>query len=211
MSKLEEIPPPPPKSKAWNLDFQTVIATAVVVISFCALFVSVRQAGIMNKQTEILIQQTKASSWPRLELELDRAFQESIVQYKIILDNKGTGPAIIEGVRVTYDGMSVTDWEKVYNLMGLPDTITQVHNNSNISNKVLSANDSLLILDLSINPPLMQWVFAHGDKLTFEICYKSVFDDYWIVRRKGFQSNLELSTYEKVEGCSFKAQEQFRE
>jgi len=53
-----------PTKKAYLLNPQLVVAVAVVIISLCALFVSFMQARIMNKQYEIMQEQTKAAVWP---------------------------------------------------------------------------------------------------------------------------------------------------
>lgn len=94
-----------------KIDPQLILSLGVLLISFAAVYVSMRQANIMNRQTEILLEQTKASAWPSLSLSLRRGFVESkIDEYRISVTNKGTGPAIIKGVKVAYNGQSVKKW-----------------------------------------------------------------------------------------------------
>jgi hypothetical protein len=192
---------------------QLIIAIGVLLTSFGALFVSIRQASIMNKQTEILLQQTKSGAWPYLHISLYRGFnmQGEINTYQINVVNKGTGPAIIEGVRVLYDGKTARNWEDFYSLIQVPDSIVRAHTNSLIYNQVISANEQALLIDLSQNKPLMDWVFMHGDKFTIEICYKSVFDEYWKSERKGIKTNLEVANHEKIKGCGIESDELFME
>ena len=67
------------KNLQWikKIDPNLVIAVGVLISSFAALFVYVRQARIMSEQsnilleqTSILLEQTKASTWPHLSIEL---------------------------------------------------------------------------------------------------------------------------------------------
>ena len=56
-----------------KIDPQLLIAIGVLIASFSALFVSIRQASIMNEQTNILLKQTKSNSWPYLNINLQVA------------------------------------------------------------------------------------------------------------------------------------------
>ncbi len=200
-----------------RLDSQTLMALGVLLVSFIALFISVRQTSIMGEQTRLLVEQNKASAWPYLEVNLHRGFsrcannQLNITDYKIVITNKGTGPAIVEAVRVLYDGQPSRNWHQLYKNTGIPDSISSAHSNSSVMNKVIASNEEVHMLTLSGNQELMKWVFQHGDKITMEICYRSVYDDHWIVRREGFQSNLEMTSSDKTEGCQVKAEDIFIE
>lgn len=195
-----------------KIDPQLILSLGVLLISLAAVYVSVRQANIMNKQTDILLEQTKASAWPSLSLDLRRSFVEDRIDaYKISISNKGTGPAIIKGVRVAYDGKSVKKWGELYDLSGIPNTIEQVHSNSGISNRVFATGDIITMLNLSENKPLMEWIFKHGHKIEIEICYESVYGDAFLVKKAGFQSNREVSITQKSEGCNYNAADLFLE
>ncbi|GAB5522462.1 MAG: hypothetical protein Roseis2KO_03340 [Roseivirga sp.] len=190
-----------------KIDSQTLMAVGVLLVSFIALFISVRQTSIMGEQTRLLVEQNKASAWPYLEINLHRGFERNengkseIADYRIVITNKGTGPAIVEAVRVLYDGQPARNWHSMYRIGNLPDSISSAHSNSSVMNKVIATNEQVQMLKLSNNSELMRWVFERGDKITLEICYRSVYDDHWIVRREGFRTNLEMTSSEKAEGC----------
>ena len=67
------------------------------------------------------------------------------------------------------------------------------------------------MLDLTGNPSLMNWIFPFADEITIEICYKSVFDDYWLIRREGVQTNMEVTQRTSVAACDIPDEEQFME
>lgn len=198
-----------------KIDPQLLLSIGVLLISMAAVYVSIRQADIMNKQTEILIEQTKANAWPSLELGLQRSFSLNennvyiIDAYRIGLVNKGTGPAIIKGVKVTVDGQPAKNWGQVYKLMKIPSNIESTHSNSNVSHQILSAGEIKSILNLALNPPLMEWFYQNGDKVSIEICYQSVFKDSYLVKRMGFKSNIERVFIEETNGCDFEEEELF--
>ncbi len=169
----------------------------------------------MNKQTEILLEQTKANAWPSLALELQRSFtlnksnNYTIDTYVISVTNKGTGPAIIKGVKVAVDDQPTKTWGQVYELMKIPPNIESKQSNGNIAHRILSAGETKTILNLSSNLPLMEWVYRHGDKLNIEICYQSVFKDNYVVKRRGFKSNVERVFNLETDGCVFGEEELF--
>jgi hypothetical protein len=168
-----------------KFDSQMLLAIAVLIISGGALIVSMRQASIMNKQTDILLEQTKSNAWPRLSVGLDQSKSDETLEYlKIPIHNKGTGPAIIEGVRVTYDGQITKDWSDLFNKAKVPDSISKGISNKGIYNSVISANESFYWVRLTNDPRLRLWIYERKEKITIEICYKSVFNDYWLLSKE---------------------------
>jgi|GEM_PF-1350509 hypothetical protein len=201
----------PAKRRALN--YQDAISLGVFLLGFLALFVSIRQASIMNRQTEVLIQQGKAGAWPILEIGLYRGFDSTghIIQYGITVANKGVGPAIVNGVQVAFDDKPAQHWSALMQQAGAPDSIPISYSNSLISNRVISAGEEVLLLDLSDNPRLMRWFFRQANALQVSICYRSLFDDQWVATRKGFKENLERPVFRQVQACPFVEGEQFLE
>lgn len=196
---------------------QMLFTLIAVFISFAALFVSIQQSRIMKEQTELMVQQTKSSAWPHLDIVLYRSFgweneEGSVIdEYKIAIQNKGTGPAILEGIKILYDGKTSKNWNHFFELTKPPKNIELNRNNSTINGQVIAAGEEIRLVDFARNYPLRSWVYEHGDKISLQICYKSVFDDHWILERDGFKTNLEIPTKTQVEGCNFDAEELFME
>lgn len=194
-----------------SISSQTIFTLLAVGVSMAALFVSMYQSAIMREQTELLIQQTKAQAWPHLDLELYRGFSwiteegRTIDEFKITVQNKGTGPAIIEGLKISYNDTLVQNWEALFALMGVPDSIPLVLNNTRLHNRVIASNEEIRLIDFARNTELRKWVFKHSDKLNVQVCYRSVFDEYWTSERNGFQTNQEFTTKNQVEACTWDA------
>ncbi len=191
-----------------KIDPQLLIAIGVLIASFSALFVYMRQAQIMNDQTEILLQQSKANAWPHIDISVNTSTQnDSIVSFQILVINKGTGPAIVNNVRLSIDGIPARSWEDFFDKAKKPDSIETSWSASSISNSVLSANETILIFSPQ-NQELRTWIFDNSSKIKLEICYRSVFDDYWMVEREGF-SGMEQSSARSLHECSLSEDELF--
>ena len=117
----------------------------------------------------------------------------------------------MEAVRVLYDGQASRNRGDFYQKAALPDSIAGGHSNSTVMNKVIAANEEVTMLNLSNNRELMQYIYDRGVQFVLEICYRSVYDDHWLVRREGFHTNLEKIQTTRVDACQVKPEELFRE
>lgn len=190
-------------------DTQFLLAIGVLIISIAALFVSIRQASIMNRQTDILLQQTKANAWPSLSISINSTIKnDTINSYLIKIANKGTGPAIIEGIRFTYQNKIFQTWEDFFEHIQIPDSVNLSRSTSSIYHRVIAEGEVVELINFNENWELIQWIYAKGQDIKIEICYKSVFEDYWLISRKGIITN-EVSKIETIEACEFEENEMF--
>ncbi|MFD2587201.1 hypothetical protein ACFSQJ_09685 [Croceitalea marina] len=189
-----------------------VIAIGVLIASFGALIVSMRQASIMNEQTKILIEQSKSNAWPSLSIEMSRGVRsDGLTKFNFQISNRGTGPAIIDKTVISYDGKSFENWNEFYKLLNVPDSIPLGHGNDILFNRIISPNENFNLIDWSVNKKLMQFIYDRADKISVKICYKSVYGDFWIVKRNGLQNNLEKNVNEKTDSCSLSDEVAFEE
>lgn len=202
--------------KSWfkRIDPNLVIALGVLITSFAALFVYIRQTNIMSEQSRILLEQTKSNAWPHISLDMwigDR--NGEIVTYKYLVQNKGIGPAIIESVKISYEDTYIESWSEFYQVIQVPDSIVISQSTQNIHARVLAANESISVVDwstsegLNDNTDLAMYIFERAEKIKIEICYKSIHDDTWTVSRTGFRTDLEPMVRTKVETCEKGANE----
>lgn len=204
--------PAPPKKRHYLLDPQLVVAIAVVLISVCALFVSLMQARIMNKQYQIMEDQSKASVWPRLEVSVNVG-RDPISKVNTLnairVRNQGVGPAIVEGIRVKAKGKYVKNWQELFQALQKPDSIQTFSGTQTLNRKVITATETIKWLSIKPNSqPLMIFLSQHAKDISIEICYRSVFKDYWVVTRKGLAGGEE-PTYRQVDSCTFAKTERF--
>ena len=185
---------PPPQNR-WPLDQSLVATIALTVISLCALFVSIYQTRVLSQQQEVMAEQqrimtesAKAQLWPNVEIGRNRGYEDGVTisMLDFTIANTGTGPAIIEGATVQYEGKYAKNWEGLFKLMNLPDTVSTLKNDAPISSGVLPTGEFRTILGLSANQPLMEYVgrVVDNESFTITICYRSVFNDYWLREHK---------------------------
>jgi hypothetical protein len=81
-----------PNPKVRKINIEILLGVSAVVLSLAALFVSIFQ-------TKIAREQQHASVWPYLQT----SFSTGDNGYRWVLENRGTGPAIIKKVECSFD------------------------------------------------------------------------------------------------------------
>jgi hypothetical protein len=82
--------------KTWNVD--KILSMSAIVVSACALVVSILQTRIMQKQQE-------KSVWPHVRWYIYYGWgSDSTGSFSVKVANKGIGPAIIKDVTLTLNG-----------------------------------------------------------------------------------------------------------
>jgi len=172
---------------------QMIIALALTIISVCALMVSVFQArvmqnqvNLMGEQSEVMRNQAKASVWPYLQIGVNKDLEKGEVKhYSLYISNQGTGPAIVKGVKVSSNGHVLKYWRELFDLLDPKGLLSHGIAQSNFNGKVIRAGEEVKILDLSNNLPLANVFFENADKIQIELCYRSVFEEYWSTKNPG--------------------------
>lgn len=186
-----------------KIDPNLIIAIGVLICSFAALFVYIHQARIMREQTKILLEQTKSSSWPNLSIQLNRSFsQGDVLGFEFIIANRGTGPAIVNSAVISFDGEPASNWAHVYQLANVPDSILQQHFNDSVYDLIIPPNEEFKLIGWTGYPEIMNYMYEVSDKISIQLCYSSVYDDHWLVKREGMKTNLEKNIREKTDECS---------
>ena len=168
-------------------DPQNWIAIGVTMISVCALVVSIMQTRIMKEQRELMHSQASASVWPNLGLVVWKGHNvedNTIIEYELRLSNSGIGPAIINGVRISYNDKAVRQWGNLFQNFELNGMQTYRSNNG-ISDRVLKPGEELIVLSLTENLPLAQLYFDNSESIKYEILYKSIYNEFWLLTKIG--------------------------
>ena len=198
--------------RKYKVDPNLLIALGVLIASFSALFVYIQQAAIMREQTELLLEQTKANAWPYLTIGMSQSNPDSTLEeYSLYLSNRGTGPAIIEGAVITYQGTPLQRWSDLIKLMHVPDSIAKGYSNSILYGQVIHPKEDLRLVDWNFKKELMRYIYSKADKLAIEVCYRSVYDDRWHIKRIGFKTNLEQNIREETDECTLENETLFSE
>ncbi len=184
-----------------KIDANLIVAVGVLIASFGALFVYMRQASIMTEQTKILLEQTKANTWPHVSYGLSRTFDnDRLNDFKIIVSNKGVGPAIVNYCKLSYKDKPVETWKAFFESLDLKKGTRITFNNESMFEQVIAANDRVDFIHFT-DSTMIKTIYPFLKHMSIEICYNSLHGDHWILKRKGFQTGLTSSSREKVSTC----------
>ena len=159
----------PKPSKKQFIKPEMLIAAFAIFISLSTLFVYIYQSNLMK-------QQQKMSVWPYLSYV--PSWGNDYLNINLI--NKGIGPAIIENVRLTFDGKEIDGIEKLMEFV--PDSLRSPFSYSSIlPGLVVMAGESIPLLNVS-DPKTVSYLLNNmlNEKIYIEICYTSVYGDSWV-------------------------------
>lgn len=149
-------------------DSNRIVAASAVLISVCALFVSIVQTNLQRKQSY-------AAAWPYLEISTDMLDN----QFLFLVRNKGAGPAIIKKVRLTYQGKTYDSMVTLAKeITGTQDTFLAYYYDR-LDKRVVAAGETIQYLLLPNPANAIQFNNAMPD-IHLSVAYASVYDQLWI-------------------------------
>ena len=143
---------------------ELTVALSAILVSLCALGVSLYEARIMREQQ-------RAAVWPYVEILPSNNSEGSSLN----LYNKGTGPAKIQAVTVSNDGTHWKNWQEL--LDALPGENSIRFRYSTMNGRVLASNDALEAIRMSAKDAAT--IGPYLQNIDISICYCSVYDDCW--------------------------------
>ena len=169
-----------PRKKA--IQPEMLVAVSAVFIGVCALAVSLYETKLMREEQ-------RSAVLPILELSRSyytKSSDETREGWRLSLhaDNVGIGPARIHDSVVTVDGKPYTTWRSAFGAL-LGSDVTISYSKSTINGRTIPADRSIKMFDLS-NTELVVPIFAEFDRLEFEACFCSVFDECWTTTYSSF-------------------------
>lgn len=148
---------------------EMIIAGSALIVSLITAFASIYSAFIDRAYA-------RSSVWPRVEIH--SSYHNNAPYFSYIVNNKGTGPAVIKYARLSYNNKVLKSW---------PDYLQMLsgravgHTQSNIGSIVLSAGES--IKPIETRDKEVTTLLADEDSLQIELCYCSIYDECWLVDR----------------------------
>ncbi|MEP7267301.1 MAG: hypothetical protein ABI844_06700 [Saprospiraceae bacterium] len=144
-----------------------MMSLAAVFVGICALVVSIYQSRIFRKQQF-------ATVWPYIEPKVEYSNNT----FALILQNKGTGPAIMKDMAIELDGIMTTNYQTF-----LKDLLhTDKFKGISISvprNTVLSAGERVEVLSAQLQDSVFIQQTDFGSRTVLRLCYCSIFGDCW--------------------------------
>lgn len=151
-----------------------------MIIAMSALLVSLVTAAATIHSAMTNRQYARASLWPNLVVGM--SYNEGGFSYLAM--NRGTGPAKIQYMHVTYQGKPVRNWREL--MAKLPGPIRNTMQ-SQLVGATITANQVLEGFSLK-NPDNAKAMYELADNVEINTCYCSVYDECWMYTEKTNQA-----------------------
>lgn len=157
-----------------KIEAEMLVGLSAVVIGVCAL-------GVSLYETHLMREEQRAAVLPMLELArshyVDNDGDTSRWRLSLHAENVGIGPARVRDFTVTVDGKPHPTWRTAMReLIGREIDVSYGH--SSINGRTIPAERQVTMFDLS-STELTIDIVDNFDRLEFEACFCSVFDECW--------------------------------
>ncbi len=174
-----------------KLQAEMLVGISAVVIGVCAL-------GVSLYETKLMREQQRAAVLPMLELARSHytVYEGDASEWKLFLhaENVGIGPARVRDFTVTVDGQPHPTWGSAMQALVGSDVPVE-YGHSSINGRTIPAEKLIRMFELS-NTELTGKILENFDRLDYEACFCSVFDECWTASYSGFGAST------PVESCS---------
>lgn len=153
------------KRKRFNVDVWTLTA---IIVSFCALAVSIYESVIMSNQQY-------AAVWPYLEPSVE--YDNKGFKFKI--KNKGTGPAIIKDIELVLDGNELSPSVEFIEKL-LDEKRFHSLSISSVRNSVLAIGEEITVMSAILPDSLQIKSIDFSQRASVSMCFCSIFKDCWL-------------------------------
>ncbi len=169
---------------------EMLVGLSAVVIGVCALAVSLYETSLMR-------QEQRAAVIPILELGRSFSYNPDATadewRFRLVAQNVGIGPARVRNVVVRVDDQPVATWQDAVRAL-LDSDGPVAYKQSVINGRTIPPDRVVTMFDLS-DTEFVPAIVDSFDRVVFEACYCSVFDECWTA------SNTAFGTATPVESC----------
>lgn len=156
-----------------------IVGVSAIVISLATLTVLIFQTNLMHEQR-------RQSVFPYLMIG---NYGTNTPDFKIVLENKGVGPALIESVKVNYqDSTYLMDLPNfLYQNIKEMDSISNIYHSNIFEGYLIKPGEQIPILQIDNSlqdATKLLNVFRdlqQNGNLGFEIVFKSIYDEKWVL------------------------------
>lgn len=149
-----------------------------VILSVVAIAVSLLEVSAMRDQQ-------RASVWPYLSI--GQGYLSN--NYRLTVENKGVGPALLKKVDWRVDGEPVHDLDKL-----IRDTVGddlafsyETYFTSSLGEDVMAPGESLTVFGVPVRDDTMAFLQGVNGRVTLSACYCSIHGDCWVSSLNGEQ------------------------
>lgn len=181
--------------KRWKINWTTdkIMSTSALFISVISLIALLYQSYLAREEYKLIQQQQSASVLPHL----NQWYSNNNESFKLIIGNKGVGPAFIKSVELTLDGSKTFNnsddlFKDIFSNSSTLDTIPSI-NSTLIKGLVLTANEMINVIEIKgrKNIAAFRKEFETKD-INFNIIYEDVYGAQWLLTNQGGNDNAPI-------------------
>lgn len=172
------------QSKKWQINWTSdkIMSTSALFISVISLIALLYQSYLAREENKLIQKQQSASVLPYL----NQWYSEYNDSFKLIIGNKGVGPAFVKKVKIVLDSTKTfnntsTFFNEIFKTTHGLDTIPYV-TSTLISGFVLPANEDIKIIEIEEknNIDTFKQIF-NSLNISFAITYEDVYGTSWLL------------------------------
>lgn len=174
-----------PRKLREKIHGEMLVGVSAVVIGICALGVSLYETSLMREEQ-------RAAVMPLLELSRSYNLSETEGKSRLYLQaqNVGIGPAKVVDFKVTVDGKAQPTWDAALRaLTGTGEPVS--YGQSTINGRTIPADRTVTMMNLNSTEQVDE-IMEQFDRLDFEACYCSIFDECWTTSFSAFGAATEV-------------------
>lgn len=169
---------------------EMLVGVSAVVIGVCALAVSLYETSLMREEQ-------RAAVMPLLELSRSYNLQsdeapENKSRLWLQAQNVGIGPARVVDFRVTVDGVPYPTWDAALRELIEHDSPIS-YGQSTINGRTIPPDRLVTMMELN-DIELAENILAEFDRLDFEACFCSIFDECWTTSHSAFGAATQVES-----------------
>ncbi|MEN7343816.1 MAG: hypothetical protein AAAFM81_12775 [Pseudomonadota bacterium] len=174
-----------PSSPASSTNIDRLASTFAVALSIAALFISIIEVSSERAQQ-------RASVWPHIQIS--ESYSEA--GFRVVLTNKGVGPALLGELTLLHDGQPVADIDQlIIDTIGAENAFSyDRYSMSNPGNSVVAPGESINLFGVGWDDSSRQLIRAWNGRIDIATCYCSIHEDCW-------QASLAEDTTSRIERC----------
>ena len=165
------------QKKGWDLG--VVLALIAVLISICTMIISLVETSIMQKQQQSMTESAKASVWPYVTSNLNTKMDNGNIEFKVTIENKGVGPALINDLKVFYDDEPIDGSPIDYIKKHCPDAFPLSFYSNSSSKSVLSPGEVKKVLEVRLKNVDFVEFTEFKSRIEPKYCYSNIYGDSW--------------------------------
>ena len=188
--EIEEATKIDSKKVTFNWNTEKIMSTSALFISVISLIALLYQSYLSREENKLIQKQQSASVLPYLNQWLS----EYNNQFKIIMGNKGVGPAFITNVEITLNSTKTFNnsdalFRELFSTESSLDTIPFV-TSTLIKGFVLPANETINLVEIEgqENIDTFKKIMLNSN-ISFSITYKDVYGSHWLLTNHNDSGN----------------------